>query len=200
MWNHKQNVCIPELSNLWLMIMVYCDMGNVPCNHETHMQYWYFIDELLKYFIVLYQCSLLCETVTRSMHIQRRGNSEENVSTFQTDIFVISCCLFSHLQHVFGALKDFSLLVWRGDKVKYNKHWQVSMKRCTRSLKYLREPLLLVVLYMVMINNYHADFCGLVFLMSITTGEPFNLHLDLHIDWNKKKGGEKEGLVVMGRR
>lgn len=31
---------------------------------------------------------------------------------------------------------------------------------------YLRELLLLVVLYMVMVNNYHADFCGLAFAMS----------------------------------
>lgn len=72
------------------------------------------------------------------------------------------------------------------------------MKRCTRSLKYLREPLLFVVLYMVMVNNYHADFCGLAFPVSITTGEPFNLHPDLL--QAGKKTGEREWLVVRKRR
>lgn len=39
---------------------------------------------------------------------------------------------------------------------------------------YLREPLLLVVLYMVMVNNYHADFCGLAFTIST---RPLETHL-----------------------
>lgn len=55
------------------------------------------------------------------------------------------------------------------------------MKRCIRSLKYLKEPLLLVVLYMVMVNNHHADFCGLDCPLSITIGDLFNPDPDLHI-------------------
>lgn len=55
------------------------------------------------------------------------------------------------------------------------------MKRCIRSLKYLREPLLLVVLYMVMVNNHPADFCGLAFPVSIATSNAFNPDLALEI-------------------
>lgn len=64
--------------------------------------------------------------------------------------------------------------LWFEGELKCNKHRRSLIKRCAESLMCFREPLLLVVLYMVMVNNYHADFCGLPFAVSTW---PLETHL-----------------------